>query len=248
MLDGINLGMALCFHNTINIHALSVKSDITIWYSNIPVIINSFFTSGTYHNCRPMVNEIFKKQDFAFPCFNDAEIKTINQFKALKKQLEWMAGRYLIKQMIQTFFLKDLPLERITLSYKDQGAPFVTDHPDIPISLSHSNEYTAVACSLNLKQTLGIDVEKISKKPDAAFLKTAFTKNEIMHMPDEAAQIFRHWTIKEAYLKYIKKGFNESLHKVEVIHDQIFHHEKTIGVDIFSTQIENDYMLSLVSD
>ncbi len=150
--------------------------------------------------------------------------------------------------MIQTFFLKDLPLERITLSYKDQGAPFVTDHPDIPISLSHSNEYTAVACSLNLKQTLGIDVEKISKKPDAAFLKTAFTKNEIMHMPDEAAQIFRHWTIKEAYLKYIKKGFNESLHKVEVIHDQIFHHEKTIGVDIFSTQIENDYMLSLVSD
>ena len=248
MLDGISFRMAICFHNKINIHTLSVKLGITIWYSNIPIIINSFFTSGTYHNLRPVVNEIFKKEDFSISCFNTAEIKTINSFKALKKQMEWMAGRYIIKQMIHSLFLKDTPLEKINLSYQDHGAPFVTNHPDIPISLSHSNDYTAVACSINPGQTLGIDIEKIYKKPDHAFLNTAFTKNEITNMEDDAADIFKHWTIKEAYLKYIKEGFNESLHKVEVIKDHIYHHQKKTGVDIFSCHIATDYVLSLISD
>ncbi|MFH2093291.1 MAG: 4'-phosphopantetheinyl transferase superfamily protein [Pseudomonadota bacterium] len=237
-----------CFHNQINIHALPAKPGIFIWYSNIPIIINSFFTSGTYHNLRPMVNEIFKKNDFAISCFSPAEIKTINSFKALKKQLEWMAGRYLIKQMIHTFFLTDIPLEQITLSYQDHGAPFITSHPDIPISLSHSHEYTAAACSIHPGQTLGIDIEKIDKKPGPGFLKTAFTQAEIMNMEDDAAQIFKHWTIKEAYLKYIKQGFNESLHKVEVINNQVFHHQKKTSVDIFSTVINSEYALSLISN
>ncbi|MFH2061218.1 MAG: 4'-phosphopantetheinyl transferase superfamily protein [Pseudomonadota bacterium] len=240
--------MTICFHNNINIHTLSANPGVTIWYSNIPMIISSLITIGKYHNLQPMVNEIFKKEDFDISCFNLSEIKAINSFKALKKQMEWMAGRYIIKQMIHSVFLNDLPLEKINLSYHNHGAPFVTNHPDIPISLSHSHDYTAAACSIIPDQTLGIDIEKISKKPGHAFLNTAFTKIEIMNMEDDAASIFKHWTIKEAYLKYIKEGFNESLHKVEFIKDHIYHHQKRIDVDIFSTRISTDYVLSLVSD
>jgi len=195
-----------------------------------------------------MVNEIFKKEDFVESFFSEGEISTINGFKALKKQLEWICGRILIKQMIQHIFLKNTPLEQICLSYQALGAPFVTDHPDIPVSLSHSNDYTVAACSLDKKQTLGIDIEKIAKKTDIFFLKTAFTQDEILYLKDDAGAIFNNWTIKEAYLKYIKKGFNESLHRVEVINNEIFHNKKKINVDIYSQRIDTAYILSLVSD
>ncbi|MBU1583732.1 MAG: 4'-phosphopantetheinyl transferase superfamily protein, partial [Proteobacteria bacterium] len=184
---------------------------------------------------------------FIKPFFNDDEIKTINSFKALKKQIEWISGRFLIKQMMHHFFLTDTPLDQITFSYLEQGAPFLTKHPDIPVSLSHSNDYTAAACAMDKKQTIGIDIEKIAKKPDGFFLKTAFTQNEIMRLKDDAKDIFKHWTIKEAYLKYIKKGFNESLHKVEVIDNTILHNNKKVIVEVVSIFID-DYVLSLVSD
>ena len=189
----------------------------------------------------------FQKSDFIKPVFNNEEIITINSFKALKKQIEWISGRVLIKQMLQYFFLTTAALNQITLSYLEQGAPFVTQQPDIPISLSHSNEYTTAACSKNREQCIGLDIEKITKMPDIFFLKTAFTQNEIEYLKDNADQVFKNWTIKEAYLKYIKKGFNESLHRVEVINDEIWHNKKKISVDVYSTFIDG-YVLSLVSD
>ena len=79
-------------------------------------------------------------------------------------------------------------------------------------------------------------------------MKIAFTQDEILNLKDDAVEIFRAWTIKEAYLKYIKKGFNESLHRVEVINNEIRHNNKKINVDIYSTIIDDDYVLSLVSD
>jgi 4'-phosphopantetheinyl transferase len=240
--------MALTFQNKIQVCTLSPKPEVTIWYSRIPIIIRSILTKRIHHISKPLVNEIFTKDDFINNLFNDDEINTINSFKALKKQLEWMSGRYLIKQMIQHIFLKNIRLDQITLSYLDQGAPYLTHNPEIPISLSHSNDYTTIACSHNKGQTLGIDIEKIKGKPDAGFLKIAFTKDEVINMGDVPAKIFKHWTIKEAYLKYIKKGFNESLQKVEVIHDEILHNKKGIDVDIYSRQIDNDYFISLVSD
>lgn len=235
------------FQNKIPINTLASKPGITIWYSRIPDIIQSIFGDRKVHHTRPQVNETFKKEDFISPVFSRAELHTINGFKALKKQIEWISGRYLIKQMMQHFFLKTVPLDHITLSYLDEGAPFVTNAPDIPVSLSHSNDYTAVACCENTHRTIGIDIEKITKKPDIYFLKTAFTQNEILNLKDDAARIFKHWTIKEAYLKYIKKGFNESLHKVEVINNEILHNQKKIDVDVYSAFID-EYVLSLISD
>ena len=239
--------MASILKNEICINTLSPKPGITIWYSKIPEIIHSIFSKDTYHNFRPMVNEIFKKKDFIEVFLNNEEINTINNFKALKKQIEWICGRYIIKRMIQHVFFQGSSLDQITLSYLEQGAPFLTDYPDIPVSLSHSNDYTAAACCKNKEQTIGIDIEKITKKPDIYFIRTAFTQNEILNLKDDAAQIIKNWTIKEAYLKFIKKGFNESLHRVEVIDNEILHNKKKINVDVCSTFIDNDYVLSLVS-
>jgi len=240
--------MVLNSKNSLLINTLSPKPDITIWYSKIQDIADSVFNNKPVTIFKPVINQTFAKKDFIEPIFNTEEIETINSFKALKKQIEWISGRVLIKKMLQYFFFNNVSLNEIMLSYHDQGAPFLTREPDIPISLSHSNEYASAALSINTAQTLGIDIEKIGKKPDLYFMKTAFTKNEILNLKDNAASIFKNWTIKEAYLKYIKKGFNENLHRVEIINDEILHNNKKINVDVYSTFINPSYVLSLVSD
>jgi len=252
----INVDVTSIFINEICINRLSPKPGVIIWYSKIPQIIQSILGKERYHNFRPGFkpdfktgrNETFQKDDFTESLFSSGEINTINSFKALKKQIEWIGGRYLIKQMIQHNFDPNSSLDQITLSYLDEGAPFLTDSPDIPVSLSHSNDYTTAACSRDKTKTIGVDIEKITKKPDFGFLKTAFTQKEIFYLKDDAARIFKNWTIKEAYLKYIKKGFNESLHRVEVINNEIWHNNKKIDVDLYSTFINDYYVLSLVSD
>ncbi len=210
--------------------------------------MRTIFCKTNYHNYKPLVNELFKKTDFAQPFFNAQEIKTANGFKAFKKQLEWLSGRYMIKQLIHSQFLPDLSLEQISIGTLEEGAPFVTALPDLPVSLSHSYDFTAAAACEDRSRTIGLDIEKIRKKPDAGFIKTAFTQKEIRQMPDTAESIFRHWTIKEAFLKYIKRGFNESLHKVEVIDNTILHHGKKMDLTIQSLKIADDYILSLVCD
>jgi 4'-phosphopantetheinyl transferase len=228
---------------------------VTVWYTKIPDICQAilpdrcqvFFSKTTYHNSRSVVNEIFQKDDFAIPVFNGKEIGFINQFKALKKQIEFCSGRYLIKRMIHSFFLPETRLSMITLAYQDDGAPYIENLPDIQISISHSGTYAATGISNQPNRSIGLDIEKIAGKPDKYFLKTAFTQNEISHLEDNALDIFRHWTIKEAYLKFIKKGFNESLHHVEVIDGQIFHHGKKVDVRIHTQNVNDAYIMSLVS-
>ena len=236
------------FQHNISIKTLSMDPEIIIWYASIPHIIDSIFHSKSRPDVKQMRNSLFEKNNFIYSFLSSEEIDTINGFKAQKKQIEWISGRYLIKLMIQSNFLHNTSLDQINIAYLDEGAPFLNSVPDIPISLSHSNNYTAAACSKNRSKIMGIDIEKIGKKPDVWFLKTAFTKKEISHLQDSAASIFKNWTIKEAYLKYIKKGFNESLHNVEVIDDTIWHNKTRINVDIYSTLIDNDYVLSLVAN
>ncbi len=235
-------------HNGIKTHLLELNSGIIIWYARIPDIIHSVLSKDKTDRLTTPQSQSFQKHDFTKIFLSHEERITINGFKALKKQTEWMSGRYLIKSMIQATFLKRIPLDQITLSYLDQGAPFLPDHADIPVSLSHSNDYTVVACSKNKNQTFGIDIEKIAQKPDNHFLKTAFTQTELTHLKKDAFEIFKHWTLKEAYLKYIKKGFNESLHNVEVINSEIWHNNKKAMVNVMSTGIDSNYILSVVSD
>ena len=239
--------MVSIFKNNIKINILYPKREVIIWYVGIPTIIESIFHKDSLPDTKQMRNRVFDKKDFRQSFLNSDEINTINGFKALKKQMEWISGRYLIKLMIQYYFSQHLPLNQITISYLDEGAPFLTHDPGIPVSLSHSNNYTASAFCRDRDKTIGIDIEKIAKKPDTWFLKTAFTQNEIIHLEDNADSIFKNWTIKEAYLKQIKKGFNESLHKVEVIDNEIWHNKKQMNIEVYSTFID-DYVLSLVSD
>jgi len=161
--------------------------------------------------------------------------------------VEWMAGRFLVKSMVQRKLWNKTPMTQITIMHHEQGAPFVKEFPEFRISISHSGDYAGVALTDIKNMDLGLDIEEIGKKPEAMFMKTAFTENELVLMEMTPRKIFSHWTIKEAFLKYIKKGFNENLHHVEIIGDNIFHKKIKANVSIISTTIDKGYALCLIT-
>ncbi len=250
---------------------------IEIWYATIPDLMNSVFSEKKYSgNFKARRCHFFKEKDFIPQFFCHEELQTINNFKALKKQIEWMAGRCLIKQMVlkysshltstsysnQNFsnIKKDnkIKLCDIIVAHRAEGAPFFKKWPFPEISISHSGKYAATAMCTIKGEKIGIDIEKIGKIPDVSFMKIAFTEKEIAnmkHYPENtlkgSEEVFKKWTIKEAFLKYIKKGFNESLHRVEIFDDQILHNGRKADVSIFSKIIGKGtgekYFLSMVN-
>ncbi|MEX1313949.1 MAG: 4'-phosphopantetheinyl transferase superfamily protein [Desulfotignum sp.] len=204
------------------------------------------FSPGLRPDGSSMGSRLFDLQMFDVPFLSEEELIRINRFKALKKQIEWLCGRFALKLLARDILDLAMPLDQIRIDYREKGAPYLTQFPEIPVSLSHSGDYTATAVTRDTGMTLGIDIEKIGSLPDQGFMKTAFTADEIRHMPTDSRAVFHHWTLKEAFLKFLGLGFNESLHHVAVIKDQIYHCGKKQAVHSWSCFPDDRYVLSLV--
>lgn len=204
------------------------------------------FSPGLTPDESSMRNRLFDPQMFKFSFLSEDELMRVNQFKALKKQMEWLCGRFALKILARDILDWAMPLDQIRIDYREKGAPYLTQFPEIPISLSHSGDYTAAAITSDTGMALGVDIEKIGNMPDNGFMKTAFTKDEIQHMPAGARAVFHHWTLKEAFLKFLGLGFNESLHHVAVLKDRIYHCGKIQVVHTWSCFPDDQYVLSLI--
>ena len=231
--------------------SLENEPDIKLWCCEISSILKIVFHAKKYHKLTPdnvMVRNItVNKKDFLLPFLSESELIILNGFKSLKKQIEWLCGRFLLKNSLIPLLNNIDNLPDIAVAYEKEGAPFLPDFPGVKISLSHSGNYTAVAVCKKDNVDIGVDIEQVKDKPDKNFLKIAFTENEIANMENSVEDILKKWTIKEAFLKYVRKGFNESLHRVEVIKDSVFYNGKEVEVKIFSNSIDNNYILALVA-
>lgn len=228
------------------IHKITPRPDIQIGYHFISEFLHQILKIKFDPDFSTKRNRIFFKEEFAHPFLNDGEMAGLNAFKSMKKQMEWMAGRYLIKKMVRDFFDDTMNLEDITIGHQEKGAPFIKNRPDTAISISHSGDIAAAALGKVRGTILGLDLEKIQKIPTREFMNLAFTAKERAAMKNEPGEIFKAWTLKEAYLKYIKKGFHESLHRVEVVNNQVYHNKIKKKLSLFSKKIEGSYMISLI--
>ncbi|MCP4115326.1 MAG: 4'-phosphopantetheinyl transferase superfamily protein [Desulfobacteraceae bacterium] len=231
-----------------NCNCFEPEPGTRICYHSISLFLNNCLPEKNgWHNFQVKRNRLFKEEDFRTVFLSPGEIEMVNRFKSLKKQVEWMAGRFLVKTMVQKALNNEMPMTEITVMHQDEGAPFIKDLPGIRISISHSGDYAAVALTTREGTDIGLDIEEIGKAPDSAFMKTAFSQNELASMGTMPRDIFQQWTTKEAFLKYIKKGFNESLYRVEVINGRIYHHGMEAPVSILTRTIGTNYSLSLVT-
>lgn len=103
--------------------------------------------------------------------------------------------------------------EMPAIEYSATGRPSLAGHPDLHISLSHSEGAVAVAVDT---APVGIDIEVLAlPEPDVV----AFTMNDgerelISHADDPAVQFVTLWTMKESLLKMTGEGLRDDMRTV----------------------------------
>ncbi|MBF0259861.1 MAG: 4'-phosphopantetheinyl transferase superfamily protein [Desulfamplus sp.] len=224
---------------------VSPEPGIIVHYMEMGLFIGQHIPGKKLSDFTIKKNCWFDQNDFKSTFLSQEELVKVNGYKSLKKQIEWIAGRFLVKNMIRDYVDSDVELFNISVSYREEGAPFLEQYPFVAISITHSGDYAAVALCTTLKK-IGLDIEKSDYLPDESFMKVAFTQRENTFLQFKSQEVMKLWTIKEAFLKYIGRGFHEKLHSVEVLDHEIFYNGNKIDVRLLSFSIGGRYVISLI--
>lgn len=135
-------------------------------------------------------------------------------FRIFKRQIEWFGGRAAFSILAARNSLPN------TLGLEEGGAPFI-EGSACQVSITHAGDYAAAAVSLDPGMSLGIDMERVRGfKNKEGFLRVAFPEKDpagMAALSDDG--IMELWTLKESFLKIIRKGFAENLKEVEILPD-----------------------------
>ncbi len=152
---------------------------------------------------------------------NKKYINKIFQKKHMPSQKESLCALLLLDFAIQNSYNID---EKLIISRTDSDKPYFKNC-EIKFSISHSEDYVAVAVSDN---EIGVDIEKITDKDRDNMIDRFFlpSEQEFYHNSEDKPVAFVVlWTRKEAYLKYTGKGITEGLSEYDVTKNAEFFHE-----------------------
>jgi 4'-phosphopantetheinyl transferase len=222
---------------------------------DIPAFSRAYLPSPFHPNGHWLKRAVpFARRELPEDVFSSAELETVNGFYTVKRQVEWLAGRYAAKSVVAaavasretSLSISDLSV--IEIRPQPDGSPRVAGLDEFAISLSHAQRYAVCAITNDGAKGLGVDVEKVRPAPSSEFMDVGFTAREIEALADQPAEgVYRSWTIKEAYLKYVRRGFNENLHNVEIFGNRIIDGGVSQEhLTIVSEPVFDDYYLSTV--
>ncbi|XP_061684310.1 L-aminoadipate-semialdehyde dehydrogenase-phosphopantetheinyl transferase [Syngnathoides biaculeatus] len=171
---------------------------------------------------------------FAARCVQPEERDRIGKFVFAKDAKSAMAGRLLLRRFVCERM--HVPWELIRLERSPRGKPYLaaplevspesgTERPGWSFNVSHQGDYAVLAAEKGLQ--VGVDVMKTSMPgsstvPDFFRIMTRqFTPREwrvIRSAGSERRQLsvfYRHWTLKESFIKAIGTGLNFNLQRLE---------------------------------
>ncbi len=187
--------------------------------------------------------------DFSAPLLAVGEIEKVNAFKSHKRQAEWMAGRLAAKTLAAWAADHHGPLPDIGIAHHPEGAPYFAPRPDLSLSISHAGSYATAGLTRSGGTALGLDIERIRALDIESILPVAFSDRERRHLDStDRHRFFECWTLKEAYLKYLGRGFRENLKTVEILDGTTIRHagEIVAGLQIRILRPFPGYTLAIV--
>lgn len=107
---------------------------------------------------------------------------------------------------------REVPPERIEFAYGAHGKPWLPADPGLGFNLTHSARLALVAVARGLE--IGVDLEHTARRrPFLRLARRYFDAAEhawLESRPEEtrAADFYRIWTLKEAYLKAVGTGLS----------------------------------------
>jgi len=146
--------------------------------------------------CHLGVWEITESYDELYSMVDLATVEKakLDSFKNISRKVEWLSVRALVKNMIG----KDT-----RILYSAENKPFVRGNSH-QISISHSNNLTAVLISADKK--VGLDLEFMSGKISKVADKFINDKESITSDPElQKYHLYLHWCAKEAMYKICDK-------------------------------------------
>ena len=95
---------------------------------------------------------------------------------------------------------------------------------------------------------MAVDLEKVDEGRMPHVARVAFSQAEIDELTGSSdAEWYRRWTMKEAFLKYIGKGFHENLKRVEILNRGICHNGEVVsGIVSQSPPFHPGYRISMI--
>lgn len=138
--------------------------------------------------------------------------RRIKQIKSMRADIDGKLLLYsdiLLRYLLcKHYSLRNQDINFLRNSY---GKPFLTHEPSIYFNVSHTRN--AIAVALSDRET-GVDVER-KGLPDKDAARKAFTGCEYNRVysgeVDEDTRFYEIWTRKEAYLKWLGKGWAETI-------------------------------------
>jgi 4'-phosphopantetheinyl transferase len=223
-----------------------IAQNIRLCRVDIEALVKNWFgDSGIEGLRRPArdLSSIAPLPDWLAP----GELETVQGFKALKRQVEWLAGRLAVKTLVTACLDAGLAPTNVTVACEPQGAPYLPLFPGHCLSITHAGRWAAAAVSLDPALAIGIDIERLSIPGTRAFLDLVFSAREQAALDrSDPLSLPRAWTLKEAYLKYIRRGFHRSLRQVELIDGNLLEHGRPAPVRWTVTPLAPGYLLALV--
>lgn len=157
--------------------------------------------------------------------FCSIEIEEYQKFKISKRQMEWLASRLIVKQLVSKVLSSesDIPLNQICIRKESSGVPYVEikSYGRVGwLSISHSQGGVLTAFSQDTSIRFGVDLEHIETRPLDLFADY-FTLSEIAWI-SAGPNVFKDlhanlvWSAKEAFLKAIEIGLQMDTRKINI--------------------------------
>ncbi|KAM4043976.1 L-aminoadipate-semialdehyde dehydrogenase-phosphopantetheinyl transferase-like isoform 1-T1 [Anomaloglossus baeobatrachus] len=161
-------------------------------------------------------------------CVQPEEAQRIAHFMFTRDAKAAMAGRLLIRKLIAEKL--QIPWDKIVLDRTAKGKPFlVSGAPphltNFSFNVSHQGDYAVLAAESELQ--VGVDIMKTDRPGSGSteeffrIMHRQFTEREwrsINSMGSDWAQLdmfYRHWALKESFIKAIGVGLGFNLQRIE---------------------------------
>lgn len=170
-----------------------------------------------------------EQQLISYLFLNKEEFEILSSFKSEKRRKQWLSYRVLIRTMLSSDFIH-------RIHYDEHGRPYLTNPPR-SISISHTENYSAVLISSDLNLQHGLDIQMLSNRIEK-LIPRFMSDDEIRAWKETEDLVYAHfyWAAKEAVYKVEGK----KIHSLQ----QIFIHPFMPGAcHTMAKTIEGEYQI-----
>ena len=129
------------------------------------------------------------------------ELLAVEAFGSERRRLEYLSWRALVRQHYGV---------ALQVAYNTLGAPYLVNHPEVYIAVSHTDDAVAVLLS---EHRCGVDMERLDRRFQR--IQTKYLTDEEQSLSDHPHFLAIAWCAKEALYKYAGEralDFRRDLH------------------------------------